>query len=507
MVRRLLLTAFAVFSLMTVRAQTADWRVSPQYTAIEPFAEGLYKVREGRKSGIIDDRGTVLVPAKYDRITPFYEGLAVIYDKTSEGDVFRGVISQTGEANFADDTYYLLPDCLFYSEGLIPVQEPGGKYGYLTTLCSPAFKFFKEEARPFSEGVAAVGINEDFKMIGTHGEDMRVILPNGEYVWGGTNYYNGEALFWDEDLKCYIRDSSGEFIRLNKKESPDVENYVPVDYLFRYDTGEGDDPEYYTYTPVTDKDWTPVQKDGRWTFSNSAGKPLTPYRYDSVKPFADGLAIASTNGKFGLLEVVEDNSTFFSTVPNPRHSYSPGKSVKCSFILSTPEKWADQPYTVLIQDLQSGKDFTYERKGNQYTFTAEPKGDKLSEEKTYNVVVQNNGINIWEGQVNYEFTQRAKLQAAIRLQNADADSNDKCYVVATVKNPSSVPVTTTVTLSGGGNKASFSGKSVSVTIPPYGTKSVSGAFTVHKVELNGWCAVSTSEGASARRNGLQLKPF
>lgn len=503
MIKKILLYVLTIFPIFSVCGQTVDWRVNPEYSSIEPFAEGLYKVRDNRKSGIIDENGRVVVPIKYDRITPFYEGLAVIYDTAPEGPVFKGVLSESGEANFAEDRYYLLPEYPFYSEGLIPVIEPGGKFGYLNFFCQPAFRFIEEEVRPFSEGVAAVGAGDDFCMMTSHGERMPIALPDGEYAFGGTNYYNGKSLVWDGDWVCYILDSSGQMEKIGRQNLSDLR----VDYLYRFGSGINNNPEYVIYSPTHDKEWTPVQKDGRWTFSNASGKLLSVYRYDSLQPFIEGVAIASTNGKFGLLEVVEDNSTFYSTVTNTRHTYSPGKSVKCSFALSTPEKWAGQTYTVLITDPLTGEALTYEKKENLYSFNVSPNSEKKSEEREFNISVSHDGMNIWEGRVNYEFNQRSKIQATIRLQNADADSSDKCYVVATIKNPSSVPVTTTVSLSGGGTKASFAGKTITVTIPPYGTKSVSSAFTVRKVELNGWCAVSTSDGASARRNGLQLKPF
>ena len=76
-----------------------------------------------------------------------------------------------------------------------------------------------------------------------------------------------------------------------------------------------------------------------------------------------------------------------------------------------------------------------------------------------------------------------------------------------ISNPSPVAITTSVTLTGGGTNASFAGKTVTLTIPAYGSKSVTGSFFLNKVVLNGWCAVKTSNGASARRSGLELKPF
>ena len=121
--------------------------------------------------------------------------------------------------------------------------------------------------------------------------------------------------------------------------------------------------------------------------------------------------------------------------------------------------------------------------------------------------VTKNGKVLWQGKESYSFEKRAKLKSFIRVHNNGANSNDRCLVTATIKNPSSVDVTTTVTLSGGGAKAHFANKSVKMTIPAYSTRSITSYFVVKNVELNGWCAVNITNGASAKRSGLQLKPF
>ncbi len=73
-------------------------------------------------------------------------------------------------------------------------------------------------------------------------------------------------------------------------------------------------------------------------------------------------------------------------------------------------------------------------------------------------------------------------------------------------NPSSIPVTTTITLSGGG-KVQLSGKSLSqLTIPAHGSRQIKSAFYVKKVDFNAWCSVTTSDGTSRRCNA-ELKPF
>lgn len=505
--RPTLLSVLLLAGGISATAQTADWKVSPRFDNIIQISPTLYQVKQGYKTGLIDREGTLKFTPEEGEITPFYEGLALIYDRQPEGLLLRGIISENGNIIKPDGRYYLFPEYPFFSEGFLPVRNSSGLQGYLTPDCRPAFQFMREDIHPFSEGTAAIGAGEDFAMINAYGEKMYIALPGGDYAFGGTNYYNGKCLVWDDDWKCYILDDSGRFESLGRQDL----SQIRVDYLYRFGSGKGSNIPSATFNASAERTWQPVSHDGLWTFRNSGGKLLTPYRYDRVKEFSNGVAIASMDGKYGLLEIVEDNSTFASWTNKSEFSYSPGNSVKCEFYISIPQKWRNQDLKIDLKDSSSGIVIPYERRGNSFIFNYQPEGNANHESKSVAINISHAGAPLWKGIETYEFNKvqkpKVRLQAAIRLNNADANSSDQCVVTATLRNPGDTPITTTVHLTGGGNKASFSNKTLTVTVPAYGTKSVSGSFTVKKVELNGWCAVSTSDGASAKRSGLQLKPF
>lgn len=109
-----------------------------------------------------------------------------------------------------------------------------------------------------------------------------------------------------------------------------------------------------------------------------------------------------------------------------------------------------------LKDTDTGNLLDLMRKGqNIFSFSYKPSASNAREKKTFWVEIKNNGIQLWQGEETYSFVQRTKLIPHIRITNADANSNDICNVVATVSNPSSIPVTTTITLSGGGKSATF----------------------------------------------------
>lgn len=495
------LIGFIVCVCTTVIAQTADWLVAPQYSDIRYFGPRMYKVILDGKVGIIGADGNVIVPVSYDAINLFYEGRTIFVNRTSNGWQVMGVLSEAGTVNYADGTYYLLPDYMFYSEGLLTVRDGNGRYGYLDDKCQPAFAFTSDEVHPFSEGFAAVGSGDTFHWINTSGEPILPRLKNGGTPYGGTNFYNGKAYLWDEDGVFFVLTDDG---RTQKIPSRDL----VVDYLYRVDTGLGEKVEYSEYDAFYVKQWIPEERNGRWTYMSESGKLLTPFQYDQVNPFSAGVAIAMVDGKYGLLHVVDDKSTFYTRVENQRHIFSAGKNCVCEFQLVIPQKWRGQDISVILKDQDNGTRIVANKKSNdRYSFSYKPRAAASRENKTFNIEVRSNDIQLWQGEEMYSFVQRAKLSASIRVNNADADANDRCFVTATIKNPSSVAVTTSISFTGGGAKSQFDNKSITVTIPANGSKSVTSIFHVKKVELAGWCSVSTSEGASARRSGLELRPF
>lgn len=499
--KRLFFTLSFMVAIADAFAQTVDWRVLPQFSEIKYFGPQMYKVTKDKKVGLIGTDGTTIIPAMYDAISLFYEGRAIFVNKSSHGWQIMGVVTDNGEVKYAKDNYYLLKDYMFFSEGFITVRDEDGRYGYLNESCQPAFDFSNDIVRPFSEGYAAIGNEDTFHWINTSGEQILPRLKNGGTPWGGTNFYDGKAYLWDEDGVFFVLTGDGKTTKIPAQN-------LTVDFLYRAGSNLGEKVDYASYEQTFSNQWKPEVKNGKWTYLSSSGKPLSPFQYDEVQRFSNGVAVASVDGNYGLLHVVPDNSTFSTRNVKSDHVFSAGTFCNCEFQLSVPEKWRNQPITVLLTDAETGNQISIQNKGkNNYSFAYKPNSSSIKENKDFKVEVKNNGIQLWQGQESFTFVQRTKLSSSIRVNNADANSNDRCLVTATIKNPSPVDVTTTVTLSGGGNKARFENKTVTLTIPAHSSRSITSNFLVRNVELNGWCSVSTSDGTSAKRSNLELKPF
>lgn len=497
--RRFFLLIAAVLTATVALAQTADWLVLPEYQEIKYFGPEMYKVKKNGKVGILGTNGKVILQPEYDAINYFYDGRSIFVDKTDKGWLLRGVLTEEGEVTMASGTYYLT-EYMFFSDGLLPVRAADGTYGYLNEECRLAFGAVPAPVHPFSEGYAAVGEGDTFCWIDTSGEPLGVRLSNGGTPYAGTNFYNGKAYLNDEDGVCFSLDAEGRTRKVN-----DYPSYN-TDYLFRIGTSAGSSPKYSQYEMQAELQWEPQSRDGRWTFVSSNGTPLTPFQYDEVGAFCNGAAVAAQGGRYGLIHIVEDNSTFYASAQNTSKVFSAGASCDCSFNLSVPEKWAGEALTVLLKDSETGQTYSLQRSGQHYTFSYKPSGKK--EQKKFLVEVKNKDIKLWSGTTNYSFKQKIQANLQVSLSVAtDANSNNRCSVTATISNPSDEAVTTTVRLTGGGTKASFNSVAKKVTIPAYGKRTVSSSFLVQKAELNGWCSATTDHGGSARRNGLQLRPF
>jgi hypothetical protein len=124
------------------------------YDAVEDFSEGLAAVRSQDKFGYIDIHGALKIPFQFDAAHLFVNGLASV--KLCCGSGFSpndqwGFIDQTGK-------YVVNPqfsNALWFNEGLAPVQE-GGSWGYVNGKGKFVIPATFTEALAFSEGFAPV---------------------------------------------------------------------------------------------------------------------------------------------------------------------------------------------------------------------------------------------------------------------------------------------------------------------------------------------------------------
>jgi len=147
-----------------VKTQSGEWIIdsSGNFIAKQPvvldairFSEGLIAIRRDRKVGYMDVDGNIVVEPRYDQGGEFSEGLAAVQ---LEGRWMFIDKSGTTVAQFPPEVVFAEP----LSDGLslvtASVGEPSRKFGYVGKSGQWAVKPVWEDANPFHDGFAYVGI-------------------------------------------------------------------------------------------------------------------------------------------------------------------------------------------------------------------------------------------------------------------------------------------------------------------------------------------------------------
>jgi len=145
------------------------------------FSEGLAAVKLDDKWGYIDATGKVVIPFEYDYASYFRDGEAFVEIVDGE-EVSMYLIDKTGKIVFEyepsdydpDEPYEPIEKVYTFYEGLLATKdgdwEDNGKYGFVDedwdTVIEPLF----DDAENFSEGLAAVCIDDGWGFIDKTGK-------------------------------------------------------------------------------------------------------------------------------------------------------------------------------------------------------------------------------------------------------------------------------------------------------------------------------------------------
>ena len=168
-----------------VRSGSDDWLIDTSGTLLPKkprvldgirFSEGLIAIRQDRKLGYMDLDGNIAVEPRYDQGGEFAEGLAAVQ---LQGHWM--FIDKTGAvtAEFPAGVAFAEP----LSDGLSLVSadrdQSGQKFGYVDRNGHWAIKPAWDDAEPFHEGLAYVGVWK--------GEKTAYIDHKGRSIWEGRN--------------------------------------------------------------------------------------------------------------------------------------------------------------------------------------------------------------------------------------------------------------------------------------------------------------------------------
>ena len=122
-----------------------------QYDNVEPFQEGVARVKKDRYYGFVDKKGQEVIPCIYDYTFSFQEGVAEV-----KKDGYYGFLDKKGQE--------VIP-CIYdfassFQEGVARVRKGRYCYGFVDKKGQEVIPCIYDSAESFQEGVAWVKIGE-----------------------------------------------------------------------------------------------------------------------------------------------------------------------------------------------------------------------------------------------------------------------------------------------------------------------------------------------------------
>lgn len=245
--------------------------LSPQYSLVTNFSEGLAGAKLDQKLGYIDQTGAFVIQPQFDSVQPFKEGLAPV-----EIQGKWGYIDRTGNLIVHPQFDYAMP----FSGGLGRVILEG-KQGFVNlkgeVVISPQFS----QCESFSEGLAKVKLDEGFGFINPQGEIVIQTSYNVQSFSEGLAAVeiNGKWGFMDQTGATVI---PPQFYGLNYQKSNVIEPFS--EGLSRVRFGE------------------------RCGFINPKGEFVIPPQFCDASSFSNGLACVNIGGKWNTRSTGYDSS-------------------------------------------------------------------------------------------------------------------------------------------------------------------------------------------------------
>ena len=227
------------------------------------FADGLIPVKQNKKWGYLNTSGKIAIPVKYDAISVFDGGYAVV--KT--GDKYS-IIDVKGTETPV--TISGLTDLKHFSEGLAPYKTSDDKTGFIDNKGNIVIAAAYKTVGYFTGGLAWVkGLDGKVGYIDTKG--TWIIKPTFDDA-KDFDPASGLARVKTADKWGYI-DKTGKILNVDTESFGDFSNGL----------AQG-------------------KKAGKLGFYNTKGEWVIPAQFDGVRDFKNGYAAAKQGDKWGIID-------------------------------------------------------------------------------------------------------------------------------------------------------------------------------------------------------------
>jgi hypothetical protein len=287
-----------------------EWVLRPQYEYAADFQDNGYAVVQiNGHSGIIDPAGKYVVPPKFDSISPYSEGRAIVIDEQG----FK-VLDQDGRIITGTAYGYIAA----YRDGravFTPVSGQVGeqRYGYLDLQGTEVIPARYENAADFQDDKAIVKLKE---------KEYALIRPDGKHI---ATYPYAFVGMPGEGLLPFQKEPDGKYGYINERGkviiSPQyanaqvfeegraivntAEDYGSLYGLIDRDANLVIKPEYNEIRSLGEQRWAigkPIDPKQTYIGSKFAivdinGKHLSEFLYNDVSEYRKGLASVSDNSQ------------------------------------------------------------------------------------------------------------------------------------------------------------------------------------------------------------------
>lgn len=333
-------------------AQSMEWLCRPgKFSDIQYMGYDLFKVKNNEgKWGIFSAEGKQVLDVKYDSITSFVEGRALILDKA--GHRIIGILDQNGEIlkSFENDQIFATA-YPYYKEGLLSYKEKNGLCGYINKQGIISIKARFYLAAPFQNGIATVQHADGDGYFGL------INKSGGSAIISDTKYKFLSSMVDGQLLAVTSSSRGGDLLRIMRldvnqlKATKTLESKMFVDLSddFTYLVSQNGHHYYidnqWRISGANYKFSLPYKIDDKLTFITESaellskqeskngiqitymGKPILEHSFDNVETYEKKYAIVSAKDKtIGVLklnpsagiEIIEPTQVFvFNHNPLP----------------------------------------------------------------------------------------------------------------------------------------------------------------------------------------------
>ncbi len=292
--------------------------------------------------GYANEKGEIIIPAKYKKCFYFSEGLAVVYENKKyifikpDGSILN---TKVKDFRLANASFFGLQG---FSDGMVQVKVKE-KWGYLNTEGELAIEAKYEATSPFNNGFATAKKGTGFYVIDKEGNETKVdvleikalkqftegmavfnsldgktgfVNTDGKVViepkFLSTGYFkNGVAWAKNEYKQLGYINTKGEWAIEPKfmagKDFDKISGLARVKYKDQWAYVTMDGEIIYVDTDTWGDFYNGLakgRKNGKLGFFDKTGNFVIEPQFEGVRNFRNGFAAAKLNGKWGMINTV-----------------------------------------------------------------------------------------------------------------------------------------------------------------------------------------------------------